>query len=358
MSNTCNYILAGCCWGGFVVCPAHGGLTITCAPTSGTTTVTGAEMVTIECFIESDPGDPDQVFKGALLDFYCDLPVKPQPCPSGDVDCGAGGTKTSCVEEDPLNPGQPGTVPCPGGGPTCVCDQGSIGGGDGFLDRLRADYLFSKAFMCPGQSCCVDPFGCLPDWPPPILDCVVLAAPPPSAIPYFATLPAGTPAYIGEIRYEVSACATGDFAFDLENFSDPPNEDDRTRFWDEDFDPIPFSFTPTTLTVVTGACCDGSTCLDDRVNAFCCEQNHPGAFFHRSQSCADSFPCRCRADVFPPGGSGVTDIDDILCGLQGFADMASCPDADLIPCGGNGIIDIADIVALLQAFAGTCPPCP
>jgi len=69
------------------------------------------------------------------------------------------------------------------------------------------------------------------------------------------------------------------------------------------------------------------------------------------------------ADVAPPGGDGLIDINDILCVLDDFTDPASCSgNGDLIPCGGGGDgIDINDILAELDAFGGVfaCPhPCP
>ena len=70
----------------------------------------------------------------------------------------------------------------------------------------------------------------------------------------------------------------------------------------------------------------------------------------------------CYGDIFPPGGNGTADIDDLLCLLSGFANFADCSAGDIFPCGGNGIIDIDDVVGGLNAFSGisNCegvPPC-
>lgn len=55
--------------------------------------------------------------------------------------------------------------------------------------------------------------------------------------------------------------------------------------------------------------------------------------------------------------SGLVNLDDILCVLSGFANLASCPNGDIAPCQGNGFINLDDILAVLGAFAGQnlCP---
>ena len=88
--------------------------------------------------------------------------------------------------------------------------------------------------------------------------------------------------------------------------------------------------------------------------------------------CVDGDPCTadtCKPDTgecvhvwgaFPFGdlnNDGLIDLDDLLCTLAGFADMADCPSADLFPCGGNHVIDTDDVLAVLDAFAGV-PICP
>ena len=64
---------------------------------------------------------------------------------------------------------------------------------------------------------------------------------------------------------------------------------------------------------------------------------------------------------------GVIDFDDILCILDGFGDIAACPQGDIVgisstcpPFEPNGI-DFDDVLAALDAFGGNplCPdPCP
>ncbi len=64
---------------------------------------------------------------------------------------------------------------------------------------------------------------------------------------------------------------------------------------------------------------------------------------------------------------GFVDVGDILCALDGFAGVQSCPmeRVDISPCEGagpDGFIDVGDILAFLDAFSGTslcpnhCPP--
>ena len=60
---------------------------------------------------------------------------------------------------------------------------------------------------------------------------------------------------------------------------------------------------------------------------------------------------------------GVIDFDDILCILDGFADIAACPQGDIVGAGvacppfeANGI-DFDDVLAVLDTFGGN-PPCP
>ncbi len=70
----------------------------------------------------------------------------------------------------------------------------------------------------------------------------------------------------------------------------------------------------------------------------------------------DPFP-PCSADITPPGGNGVVNIDDLVALLNAFGPCpvppASCP-ADIMPPGGNSAVNIDDLVALLNAF-GACP---
>jgi hypothetical protein len=92
-------------------------------------------------------------------------------------------------------------------------------------------------------------------------------------------------------------------------------------------------------------CNDGNPCTQDSCNA-----GH----------CAHQPVSRPYGDLFPAGGDGIVDVDDIACELAGFINLQDCPAADLEPCGGDGDVDVDDIVAELDAFIGVaqCPdPC-
>ena len=54
----------------------------------------------------------------------------------------------------------------------------------------------------------------------------------------------------------------------------------------------------------------------------------------------------------PPDGSWVVDVDDLLCLLVAFVDLADCPEADIAPCNGDGFVDVDDLISMLEAIAG------
>jgi hypothetical protein len=57
----------------------------------------------------------------------------------------------------------------------------------------------------------------------------------------------------------------------------------------------------------------------------------------------------CLADIFPPGGSGIVDIDDLLTVINNWG-AGSGNVADIT---GNGIVDIDDLLAVVNAW-GSC----
>ena len=93
--------------------------------------------------------------------------------------------------------------------------------------------------------------------------------------------------------------------------------------------------------------------------------------------CATNIDCRdsdvCTCDQCMPGGScdnaalgygnvncagppGQTNLDDVLCVLNGFANIVNCPNGDISPaCTGNNIINLDDILAVLSALGGANP---
>lgn len=71
-------------------------------------------------------------------------------------------------------------------------------------------------------------------------------------------------------------------------------------------------------------------------------------------SCSFSTTGYGNADCLGP--ASITNLDDILCVLGGFASFAACPNGDLTPpCTGNNVINLDDILAVLSAFAGNDP---
>lgn len=87
----------------------------------------------------------------------------------------------------------------------------------------------------------------------------------------------------------------------------------------------------------------------------------------KSDTCNDTNACTfdecvagtCVSIAIPYGdvnGSGVVDLDDILCVIAGFGNFDDCPTGDIAPpCTGDGIIDLDDILAVIGAFGGANP---
>jgi hypothetical protein len=97
-----------------------------------------------------------------------------------------------------------------------------------------------------------------------------------------------------------------------------------------------------------------------------------------NESCMDHDVCihdACGPPcVFTPvaygdvNASGAVDLDDVLCGLAGFAEFAECPNADLTAsgppppdplydptCSSDGVINLDDVMKIMDAFAGNDP---
>ena len=260
VSQTLKYVSVGCCALGMLVTSAlgQGKLSVECIPTSGLKTVTGLEVVTVECYVSLDSGS--QVIAGSQLDFFCDLPGK-------------------------------------------FGSSGSIGGGVPFTNVIHGgfpsgDFLFGPDYtgeFVPG----------LGPTNPGL--CTAGAAPPTcSPGPCPATLtPALSPAYMGEITYTVSECAAGEFNFDLEGRTVPdPDTADSTRILLEIGVPLPFNYTPNTFTVETGRCCDGANCLGD-LNEHCCTVVNGGTWTQAATCATEPCPCfnseECNNNLFCDG---------------------------------------------------------
>jgi uncharacterized protein YjiK len=64
----------------------------------------------------------------------------------------------------------------------------------------------------------------------------------------------------------------------------------------------------------------------------------------------------CPADVTPPGGDRVVNIDDLLAVINTWGACANprdCP-ADVAPVGGNDVVDIDDLLTIINSW-GACP---
>ncbi len=205
--------------------------------------------------------------------------------------------------------------------------------------------------------------------------------------------------YVATVVYRVSGCAAGDFSMDMEcdcagtgATCTPPSEfAHQTKIVG---DPLPtlVPFKPASLiiSVPGGSCCNGTTCLGDGLNPFCCAQMFPGSTAGPlGHTCGQPGACSCNLDaecvVDPPnrckcakcvnhvcqqfdvaygnvncdgGCDGPVDVGDILCVLDGFSfGLNFCPNADLFPpCDGDDNIDVGDILVVLAAFAGIVNP--
>jgi CxxC motif-containing protein (DUF1111 family) len=119
-------------------------------------------------------------------------------------------------------------------------------------------------------------------------------------------------------------------------------------------------------------CDDGNDCTNDSCNGLACSFVNNAAACNDNQGCTIDDVCDAGVcsgttivvlygDLVPVPGDGTVDVGDVICGLDGFANASSCPQADIAPCGGDGVIDVGDVLAGLAAFAGdyACPhPCP
>ena len=214
-------------------------LTITCEPIGGTT-VTGGQVVEVECFVTTDFS---QHISGYRLDFACSLPQ------------GVGGAGSMTVMG--ITPDPDGEFPL---GPSS----------DGTL------HLFFGGVYTVNLNLCtigVDHIGIIP-----------------------RVLLPGSRAYLATVYYLVSDCAAGNFEFVFENYSNPPSSSDGTSF-QGNFMAIPLNFTPLTFTVPIGSCCVDDVCAET-VNEFCCAQNDPEARWFEGRTCDDPVPCpECLSDA-------------------------------------------------------------
>jgi hypothetical protein len=105
---------------------------------------------------------------------------------------------------------------------------------------------------------------------------------------------------------------------------------------------------------------------DGQIDIFSCNCVPPCAI---NAQCDDNDVCTCDQCLMQQcshrhvefgnvncAGPDDTDLDDVLCALDGFANINVCPNADLHPpCTGNNVISLDDLLLVLDAFAGLDP---
>jgi len=212
-------------------------LTVHCTPVGGSV-VTGGAIVEVECFVTTNVS---QGVRSGVLDLPCAL--LPEP--------GAIGSVTSIgLTVDPDGDGL--------NGPSSSGLVFLFQNGQAILDSAECTVTGIATQIVP---CCY--------------------------------LQPGESRYFGTITYLVSTCAAGDFRMAAESVSQPPQPTDGTRFRDLTIDNalIPVIVVPMNLTVSTGACCAGPTCVQSSINETCCSIAYPSARWFDGRACADPVPC-------------------------------------------------------------------
>ncbi len=208
----------------------------------------------------------------------------------------------------------------------CVIDNGT-----GILDDTQmfvgTPSLGGVPWLCPGGIAAANQISCYAAQSRPI---GAAACP---------LLPAGETRYLVSITYAVSACVEGNFDIGFETMSSPPQDNDITKFRDQDHVLVPVvGANGTTLAPGSegrGSCCDDLSCLADDTYASCCAQTHPGAQFYLGKSCGDPEPCRgpcCLSD------GSCADLDGVECANQGgtsLSDATACSATEACCLGGG-----------------------
>jgi hypothetical protein len=208
-------------------------LTVECIPTGGPV-FTGGDVVEVKCFVTMDVA---RTFVAAQLDVSCSL--------AGQI--GSAGTVQAIgMSVDTLHAPEPYFL-------------AGVGGPWVIDNSLCAVALFPTFVI--GQ----------------------------------VTIPAGTKAYLATILYEVSDCAAGTFDLAVEDAGDPPVSV-GTRFFGTGDQVFLYDVVPASVTIGTGTCCVGSTCVQDGINETCCVNSAPGARYGEGLTCGDDHPCPCEND--------------------------------------------------------------
>jgi len=72
---------------------------------------------------------------------------------------------------------------------------------------------------------------------------------------------------------------------------------------------------------------------------------------------ATALRSRVYGDIWPQGGDGLVELEDLICVQERFAGGTDClgerlHGADVAPCGASGLIDVDDLIAVIAAFGG------
>jgi hypothetical protein len=60
----------------------------------------------------------------------------------------------------------------------------------------------------------------------------------------------------------------------------------------------------------------------------------------------------CPADIAPPGGDDVVDVDDLLVVINNWGACPGCV-ADIAPAGGDDVVDVDDLLVIINSW-GPC----
>jgi len=93
-----------------------------------------------------------------------------------------------------------------------------------------------------------------------------------------------------------------------------------------------------------GSCCS-TVCNFD---TFCCDNNWDSICANEAEDL-----CGCPADIAPPGGNGVVNVEDLLVVIGAWGACSDCP-ADLVPAGNNGLVNVQDLLKIISSW-GPCP---
>ncbi|MEK6677667.1 MAG: hypothetical protein AABZ47_18695 [Planctomycetota bacterium] len=268
-------------------------VTMTCTPYLPNAGVNGGDLVEVECFITSDV---NQGIKGIQIDFPCTLPV-----PSG--------------AEGPL------TI----ASATHIFSRpnGSLGG---------TPHLAGGAgLLSPSNG----------------TSCLIAIAPLPLSPPF--QLPANTTRYAATFVYTIGECAGGEYPVSPEGVTNPPLVINGTRVRDDALGTgnlVPITVVVQQLTIDTGRCCSGSTCLGE-VNRQCCLEVLGGEAWQNGATCADR--CTCVSDAECD--------DENVCTIDQCQDTFCVHSPNALPCDDGLFCTINDTCSQ-GVCHGSPTPCP